>query len=90
MIFFIMFAIVTHTNRINNHTIMMIKQAEEQQARRKQNRRTGNFGKRERPTLDESGRVVAAPELTINKSQSSGTELGESGNTMQFSMPQND
>lgn len=58
--YLVMFFIIFHTNRINLHTLMMFRQVEEQEKakQRKKNRRTANFGKKERPKLDSSGRVV--------------------------------
>jgi hypothetical protein len=52
-----MFVIVWHTNRINEHTLMLLKQTENKKA----NRRTGNFNA-ERPVLD-NGLVVEVKPL---------------------------
>lgn len=62
LIFFAMFVIVWHTNRINEHTLMLLKQTENKKA----NRRTGNL-KAERPVLDGGLVVEVKPLAAVNQ-----------------------
>ena len=70
LIYVAMFVIVWHTNRINAHTLKML----EQQANKKANRRTHNFGKMQRPEL-EGGLVIQIQNLG---SDDKGTALNSS------------